>query len=92
MVRRKFGVPMGTTFIAVNAVNFVVGGIMGGSLELAFYTAVAMVTHARVLDRMQAGFSSRKAALIVTARPTEVADLILKRLAAAAPSWRAPAA
>ena len=80
VVRRKYGVPMGTTFIAVNAINFIVGSLVGGSLELAFYTAIAMVTHSKMIDRVQAGFSSRKAALIVTSQSLEISQLILRRL------------
>ncbi len=80
VVRRKWGIPMSTTFISVNAVNFILGGIINHSLEIAFYTAVAMVVHSRMIERMQTGFSSRKAALIVTSRSEEIAEQVMRRL------------
>ena len=80
VLRRKVGIPMGTTFISVNAIIFVAGGIINHSLETAFYTAVAMTVHSRVVERLQSGFSGRKAALIVTSQPTEIAEQIMRRL------------
>ena len=80
VMRRRFGVPMGTTFLAVNAINFIGGGIHNGSLERLFYSAVAMAVHVRVLEFMQGDFASRKAVLIVTVDPEGMADAILRRL------------
>lgn len=79
LIRRKFGIPMGTTFISVNAVNFVAGALMN-DMNIAFYTAIAMYVHSRVVESVQTGFSQRKAAFIVTREPDAVAEQVMKRL------------
>ncbi|RYF12651.1 MAG: YitT family protein [Deltaproteobacteria bacterium] len=80
VLRRKYGIPMGTTFIVVNVVNFAAGGIINHSLDTAFYTAMAMYVHSHVVDRWQSGLSPRKSALIITGKPEEITEQILKRL------------
>lgn len=80
VMRRKYGIPMGTTFIVINAVNFAAGGLIHHSLDTAFYTAVAMFVHSKVVERMQSGFSPRKSALIITGQPEQITEQILKRL------------
>lgn len=80
VLRRKFGVPMGQTFISINALNVLAAGVLGQSLSLAFYTAVATYVHSTMVERMQSGFSARKSALIITSRPEEVSEAILRTL------------
>jgi uncharacterized membrane-anchored protein YitT (DUF2179 family) len=80
VLRRKLGFPMGSTFLAVNVLNIVAGYVLTGSQEIAFYTAVAMFVHSRMVERMQSGFSGRKAAFIVSSQPDLLARQILKML------------
>lgn len=80
VLRRKMGFPMGQTFFAVNVLNIVAGYILTRSLDLAFYTAVAMFVHSYMVERMQSGFSGRKAVFIVSYQPDLVARQILKTL------------
>jgi uncharacterized membrane-anchored protein YitT (DUF2179 family) len=80
VLRRKFGIPMGQTFISINAINVAAAGILGHSLSLGFYTAVATFVHSTMVDRMQSGFSSRKSALIITSKPEQVSEAILRTL------------
>lgn len=80
VMRRRFGIPMGNTFLAVNAINFLAGGLHNASLALTFYSAVAVAVHVRVLEFMQSDFASRKAVLIVTSLPDTMAQQILRRL------------
>jgi uncharacterized membrane-anchored protein YitT (DUF2179 family) len=80
VLRRRLGVPMGQTFIVVNALNVLAGGLIGHSLTLGFYTAVATFVHSRMVDRMQSGFSARKSAFIMTRDPDRVSQEILRTL------------
>jgi uncharacterized membrane-anchored protein YitT (DUF2179 family) len=80
VLRRKFGVPMGQTYMSINALNVVAAGILGQSLSLAFYTAIATYVHSTMVDRMQSGFSARKSAFIITSKPDEVSEAILRTL------------
>jgi uncharacterized membrane-anchored protein YitT (DUF2179 family) len=80
VLRRKYGMPMGTTFILINTLNFCIGGFINHSLDIAFYTAVAMYVHSAMVERMQSGFSPRKSALIVTVKPVEIAEQVMRRL------------
>ena len=80
VMRRKLGVPMGQTFIAVNALNVIVAGLLARSFETAFYSAIAVAVHSTMVDRMQSGFSARKAAFIITREPDKLAREILRTL------------
>lgn len=80
VLRRKAGVSMGTTFIAVNAINVLAGGLLAHDLAIAFYTSIAMVVHSHMVDRMQSGFSARKTAFIVSTKPDAIAEQVLRRL------------
>jgi uncharacterized membrane-anchored protein YitT (DUF2179 family) len=80
VLRRKYGMPMGTTFILVNTANFVIGGLINHSIDMAFYTAIAMYVHSQMVEKMQSGFSPRKAAWVVTCEPDEVAAQVIRRL------------
>lgn len=80
VMRRKWGVSMGQTFFVVNWLNVLAAGLLGGGLEQGFYTAVAVFVHARMVDRMQSGFSERKAAFIITAEPDRLAHEITRTL------------
>ncbi|HET6346921.1 MAG TPA: YitT family protein, partial [Myxococcota bacterium] len=80
VLRRKVGIPMGTTFISVNFLNVVAGGLISRSLDIAFYTFIAMFVHSRMVERMQAGFSARKACFIVTSQADAIAEQIIRTL------------
>lgn len=80
VLRRKMGIPMGQTFIGVNALNVLAAGLLSHSLEVAFYSAIAVFVHSRMVDRMQSGFSARKAAFIITREPDKLASEILRTL------------
>lgn len=80
VLRRKLGIAMGQTFLGVNLLNVLSAGVLGHSLERAFYTAIAVFVHARMVDKMQSGFSERKAALIITCEPDRLAGEILRTL------------
>ena len=80
VMRRKFGMPMGQTFIAVNALNVLAAGLIGHDLSLGFYTAIATFVHSSMVDRMQSGFSARKSAFIITSKPDLLSREILRSL------------
>lgn len=80
VLRRKFGIPMSTTFISTNAINLIAGLFLNHRLEVTFYTAIAMFVHSRMLERMQSGFQGRKAVFIITREPDLIAQQILRTL------------
>ena len=80
VMRRKWGVSMGQTFFVVNWLNVLAAGLLGGGLEQGFYTAIAVFVHARMVDRMQSGFSERKAVFIMTAEPDKLGHEITRTL------------
>lgn len=80
VLRRRFGLPMGQTFFAINALNLLCGACISRSIDVAFYTAIAMFLHSRVVERMQSGFSDRKVAWIISNQPDVVAAQILRTL------------
>lgn len=80
VMRRKFGVPMGQTFISVNALNVLSAGFLGHDLGLGFYTAIATYVHSSMVDRMQSGFTARKSAFIITSKPEALSREILRSL------------
>ncbi|MDH5753202.1 MAG: YitT family protein [Deltaproteobacteria bacterium] len=78
-IKKRFALPMGTTFNLLNGVNLC-GALVIFGLESALYTAVFMWTSIYVLDRVQTGFSQRQAVYIITDKPDEVARQVMKRL------------
>jgi uncharacterized membrane-anchored protein YitT (DUF2179 family) len=80
VLRKYYGIPMGTTFISINAFVFIAGGMIHRDLSLAFYTAISMIVHSYMVERFQLGFSGRKAALIVTTEPELISQKIIKKL------------
>ena len=79
LLRKRFAIPMGHVFIAINAVNLVGVSIIS-NLTSALYSALFFWVISFLMDRVQSGFSQRRAVLIFTERPQAVADQVMRRL------------
>lgn len=79
LIRKKLGIPMGRVFITVNAVNLA-GAWIINDLNTALYSAMLLWVLSYTMDKVQTGFSQRRAVLIMSDRPDEVAEQVMKRL------------
>ena len=79
VIKKRFAIPIGTVF---NLINFVV--IFSNAylyhLETALYTGVFMYVFSWSLQKGQVGLSQRKSIFIISSKPDEVAEKVLKKL------------
>jgi uncharacterized membrane-anchored protein YitT (DUF2179 family) len=78
LIRKRFSIPIGTTFITVNAINLA-GALAIEGLEVTLFSALFMWVNSWTLEKVQTGFSQRRAVLIVSSRPQQVAQRIMER-------------
>lgn len=71
---------VGVVLFVIDASVIIAAGIVFDSAELALYALLTVFLTARVIDIVQEGFGYAKAALIVSKKPDEVADVILHKL------------
>lgn len=71
---------VGVVLFIVDASVIIAAGLAFHSAELALYALLTVFLTARVIDVVQEGFGNTKAALIISNKPKEVADAILKKL------------
>jgi len=79
VLKKKFSIPMGNTFISINAIPLV-GAVLLFDLNTALYTAIYMYVQSFVLNKVQTGFSQRKSVFIVSKKPDTIAELVIKNL------------
>lgn len=75
VIQRKYGVPMGTSALAINAVIILISWAILGS-KAALYTLVTMFVYGRVLDLIQSGVPS-KSITIISDQPEALVDRIM---------------
>ncbi|TGE33225.1 YitT family protein [Desulfosporosinus sp. Sb-LF] len=63
VIQRKYGVPMGTSSLAINGVIIMISGAILGS-KVALYTLVTIFVYGRVLDLIQSGVPSKSITII----------------------------
>ncbi len=63
VIQRKYGVPMGTSALAINGVIILISGAILGP-EAALYTLVTMFVYGRVLDLIQSGVPLKSITII----------------------------
>ena len=78
-IKKKFSIPIGNTFILVNLVIIAANGLLY-DLDIALYTGIFMFVFSWALQRVQTGFSQRKAVFIISKKPEEVADKVLRKM------------
>lgn len=71
---------VGVVLFVIDASVIVTAGIVFKSAELALYALLTVFLTTRVVDIVQEGFGYAKAALIVSHKPEEVAEAILRKL------------
>ena len=78
-IKKRMAIPIGTTFIFVNLLVILTNGLLY-DLDIALYTGIFMYVFSWSLQRVQAGFSQRKSLFIISRKPEEVAEKVLRRL------------
>ncbi len=91
IIRKRLGLPAGITFISFNMLIITLNAFMN-SLEIALYTGISMYITGVLVDRMQAGFSRRRSAFIITSQPDRIAQSIMKDLGRGATFFQAQGA
>ncbi len=71
---------VGVILFMIDAAVIVAAGVAFRSVELALYALLTVFLTARVVDLVQEGFGYGKAALIISEKPDEVAEVILRRM------------
>lgn len=79
LARRYLGMPMGTSLLLMNLVIFAAAGRIYGLEPVMVALALAFVS-ARVVDLVQDGLSTARAAIIVSAKPDEIRSAVIDRL------------
>ena len=79
VLRKKLSIPMGNTFITINAIPLA-GAVIIYDLDTALFTGVYMYVQSFVLQKVQTGFSQRKAVYIVSHHTNKIAEQVMKRL------------
>lgn len=79
VIKKKFSIPMGNTFIFINAITLI-GAYLIYDLNIALYTGIFMFVSATVIEKVQTGFSQRKAVFIVSEEPDLIARKVMKQL------------
>jgi uncharacterized membrane-anchored protein YitT (DUF2179 family) len=75
----RFSVKIGSTFLAFNVVVLLIAAFTV-SLDAALYTLIYMYVTSNIIDVVVTGMSRRRAILIISRRPDQVAREILYRL------------
>lgn len=76
-VNRKTNMSLGTIILAINVGIYSVAGLLFG-LESALYSMIMYFITAKVIDIVEVGFDSAKAAMIITEEGKLIADEIYK--------------
>lgn len=71
---------VGVVLFVIDASVIIAAGLVFRSAELALYALLTVFLTARVIDLVQEGIGNTKAALIISDKPKEVANAILKQL------------
>jgi len=79
VLKKKFSIPMGNTFIFINATTLI-GAYLIYDLNIALYTGIFMFVDGTVIEKVQTGFSQRKTVFIVSEKPDQIAEQVMKRL------------
>ncbi len=79
ILKKYFGLEIGYVVFALNFL-IVLGSAWLFAMELAICTLIAMYINATVSSRLVIGFAQRKAAFIVSDKPREIADAILRNI------------
>ena len=79
VIKKRFAIPIGTVFNLINIVVISSNAYLF-HLETALYTGVFMYVFSWSLQKGQVGLSQRKSIFIISSKPDEVAEKVLKKL------------
>lgn len=79
ILKKKLNVNIGTGLLAANTIIVSLSSLLFG-YKSAMYTLIAMYIGYSVLDKVETGFNIKKNVVIVSDKPEEVADVILKKV------------
>jgi len=79
ILKKKLNVNIGSGLLMANTIIVSLSGLLFG-YKSAMYTLIAMYIGYSVLDKVQTGFNVKKNVVIVSEKPDEVADVILKEI------------
>ena len=79
LLKKKFSIPMGNTFIAANVIPLC-GALIIYDLNIALYTGIYLFVESVALEKVQTGFSQRKTVFIISHKPDLIAEQVMKRL------------
>lgn len=79
ILKKRFAIPMGTTFIVVDAIPVTAAALLY-NLDTALYTGICMYVHSIVVEKVQTGFSQRKAVFIISSNADIIAEKVIKQI------------
>ncbi len=79
VIKKRFAIPIGTVFNLVNIVVIFSNAYLY-HLETALFTGVFMYVFSWSMQKGQVGLSQRKSIFIISSKPDEVAEKVLKKL------------
>lgn len=79
VLHKKWGVSFGSTIFASNAL-VVMAAAVGGSIELALYSAISIFISSKVVDAATSGLIARKTVIIISKEHHAIAHAILYNL------------
>ena len=77
--KKRFSIPMGTTFITINVIPLTAAALLF-SLDTALYTGIYMYINSIVVEKVQTGFSQRKAVFIISDVAEIIAEKVIKQI------------
>lgn len=79
-LNRKKGTSVGTFNFAADVVIMVGSALVYGKLESALYAMITSYVSAAIIDKLVYGADIQKSAMIITSKPKEVADIIMREM------------
>ena len=79
MINRKFNIPVGRMVLIFNILIYSVAGILFG-LDRAMYSLLTYFITSKIIDAVENGLDSTKAAMIITDEADEITNKIYKKL------------
>ncbi|SHJ60332.1 Uncharacterized membrane-anchored protein YitT, contains DUF161 and DUF2179 domains [Hathewaya proteolytica DSM 3090] len=79
IIRKKYGIKISTVTFVLN-LCIVLAGTFLGDIKTAIYTIISMYLKSIALDKISVGIDNKKLVFVITNKPEEVKNFILKKL------------
>lgn len=80
LCNRKWGFTVGQVILVVNIGIFALAGLIYQNWHSAFVSLMTYVVATKVMDTVIMGFEDTKSVMIISSRPRELADILMKEL------------